>query len=213
MKCNKCNIEKPDTDFQTYFHSTQNVYRTRKQCTVCFNEGKKLLRIKNKSKMCIVCEQVKLLVDFYNYKSLVPNDKRRKICRICTATIERERKGNRREAKGEVVPEKPNTYNSEEQKNLSFELMQALGFTFQPDTGIWTKEGFRNEDGTFYRIEEKKRIEREKRLEEVKEMSIWEKIRYLREEGFSIIKISEFTGINYTAVHKFLQYGKEIKFR
>ena len=163
--------------------------------------------------MCIVCSELKLLTEFYNYKSLGANDKRRQICGVCTATIERERKGNRREGKGDIVPTQPNTYNTQEQKDLTFEVMEALGFTFQPDAGIWIKEGFRNQDGTFYQIEEKKRLEKERKLKEIEELDIWNKIRYLREQNNSINEISRLTGINYSAVHKFLQYGKEIKFR
>jgi hypothetical protein len=120
---------------------------------------------------------------------------------------------NKREENGEVVPIRPNTYNSEQQRIDGFQLMEALGFTFVPETGRWHKEGFKNPDGTFVRIEEKKRLDRERKLKEIEEFNVWDKIRYLREQGYSINKISEEIGVNYTAIFKFLHYGKEVKLR
>jgi len=216
MKCNKCNQDKPDTEFQTYFHSTQNVYRTRRQCNQCFYDAKKQLRLSKKMRMCIVCEEQKLFTDFPNYKSLGSGDKRRNICKICTCEIEKDRRNrrlNNNEEKGETVPFKPNTYNSEQQRIDGFQLMEALGFTFVEETGRWHKEGFKNPDGTFVRIIEKKRLDRERKLKEIEELNVWDKIRYLREQGYSLNKISEEIGVNYTAVFKFLYYGKEVKLR
>lgn len=50
IRCNKCNLEKEDNNFQTYWHSTQQKHRTRKTCTECYynqrNERKRLKRTK-----------------------------------------------------------------------------------------------------------------------------------------------------------------------
>jgi hypothetical protein len=214
MICNKCHQDKPETEYQTYFHSTQNVFRTRRQCNQCFNEAKKQYHLKKKGRTCIVCEEIKYETDFPNFKSLGPNDKRRKICKICTSRIEREKgKHTKREENGEPVHWRPNVYNSPQQKELAFELMTALGFTFDEETGMWSKENFKNPDGTFFRVEEKKRLHKEKLQKEVEDLDVWKKIRYLRNKDIPISEISKLTGVNYTAVHKFLQYGKEIKFR
>ena len=35
--CSKCKIEKEDKEFQTYWHSTQQKFRIRKECTFCHN--------------------------------------------------------------------------------------------------------------------------------------------------------------------------------
>ena len=50
VRCNKCDIEKEEDQYATYFHSTQNKIRTRKICISCFNEQKRIYResIKNK---------------------------------------------------------------------------------------------------------------------------------------------------------------------
>jgi hypothetical protein len=52
IRCNKCNIEKENDKFQTYWHSTHQKHHTRKQCTECFynqrNERKRLKRKESK---------------------------------------------------------------------------------------------------------------------------------------------------------------------
>jgi hypothetical protein len=52
--CYKCNIEKEDKEFQTYWHSTQQKFRIRKECTLCLykqkNERKRLRRLESKLK-------------------------------------------------------------------------------------------------------------------------------------------------------------------
>jgi hypothetical protein len=166
-----------------------------------------------KPRVCLRCNRKKEANYFPNYKSIPSHYKQANICLLCTAELSRIKYGNRRENKGEIVPTKPNTYISEQQRKDGFELMEALGFTFSPETGRWSKEGFKNEDGTFVRIEEKKRLEKERIQKEIEELNIWNKIRYLREQGNSINDISTITGINRTAVQKFLYNGKEIKLR
>ena len=214
MICNKCHQDKPETEYQTYYHSSQGVYRTRRQCTQCYYDVKKLYRLKVMGRACIVCEEIKYEIDFPNYKSLGPTDRRRKVCKVCTSRIHKE-KGiyTKRINKGEVVLNRPNTYISEQQRIDGFQLMEALGFTFVEQTGRWHKEGFKNPDGTFFRIEEKKRIEKEKRLKQIEQLDVWEKVIYLLGQGHSINQISEDTGVNKTALYKFTKYGQKVQFR
>jgi hypothetical protein len=212
MKCKKCNTEKPNTEFQTYYHSTQNINRTRKQCNLCFNEAKKQSRILKKMKICIKCGENKLKNEFYDLRSLTPNDKRRSICKVCTIlyvkTKQKKYRGTKEE-RGEPVLNKPNTYRNQEQKEDGFAIMEALGFTFVEETGRWHKEGFRNPDGTFVRIEERNRLIDEKNAKETKDMNIWESITYLREKDTSIAEISRITNLNYNTVHKYIAYKKK----
>jgi hypothetical protein len=44
MICSKCNIDKEEDQYATYFHSTQNKFRTRRICKSCFNEQKRIYR-------------------------------------------------------------------------------------------------------------------------------------------------------------------------
>ena len=50
--CYKCNTDKEDKEFQTYWHSTQQKFRIRKECTLCLykqkNERKRLKRLESK---------------------------------------------------------------------------------------------------------------------------------------------------------------------
>ena len=216
-KCNKCTKMKSIEEFASYVHKhTGNLY-TRHICKVCFRAGNVAYKQSIKPKVCLECNKKKAHTEFPNYKSLGPNDRRRKVCKVCTTKYEQEKYRNKRslnnEERGEPVHWRPNTYISTEQKDLAFELMEALGFTFQPDTGIWHKEGLKNEDGTFVRIEEKKRLQQERRLKEIEELDVWSKVTYLRERGFSINQISIDTGVNKTALHKFLHYGKKVELR
>lgn len=200
-------------DFASYIHSKNGNLYTRHICLECFRKQNNEYKQYIKPRVCIQCGEEKEGKYFPKYKSIPFHYKQSKICLRCTAENSRIKHGNRRKEKGEVVPDKPNVYTSTEQKEIAFELMTSLGFTFNEETGRWSKEGFKNEDGTFVQIEEKKRLEKERRLKEVEELNIWDKIRYLREQGHSIRQISDDIGINYTAVHKFIAYGKEIKFR
>lgn len=203
-------------EFASYVHKkTGNLY-TRHVCNTCFREQNNLYKKSIKPKVCLVCNETKLHTEFYNLKSLHPNDKRHNICKVCTRKYEsekRKKKYNKREENGEPVHWRPNTYNSPEQKDLAFELMTSLGFIFNEETGRWHKEGFKNPDGTFVRIQEKKRLEKERKLNEIKDMDIWNKITYLREQGFTLHQISDEIGINHTAVYKFLYNGKKVKLR
>jgi len=84
--CYKCNTEKEDKEFQTYWHSTQKKFRIRKECTKCLykqkNERKRLRRKEAK------------LIDIYVPREIVQpavtelqsdlfNDKNYKQCRTC----------------------------------------------------------------------------------------------------------------------------------
>ena len=214
-KCNKCTMLKSIENFSSYIHKkTGNLY-TRHICNTCFRMQNNEYKKSTRPRTCIECNETKPVSEFYNLKSLGPKDKRHNICKVCTRAYEKtkQKKYRNKEDKGEVVLNKPNTYISEQQKEDGFQLMEALGFTFNEENGKWFKDGFKNPDGTFVRLEEKKRLEKERRLKEIEELDVWSKIRYLREQGYSVNQISNDIGVNSTAVFKFLYYGKEVKLR
>lgn len=202
-------------NFASYVHKkTGNLY-TRHICKECFNTQHQEYKKSIKPRTCIECNEIKLVRDFPRFKTLGPNDKRRNICKKCTSALEKQKRSyiyNKRELNGEPVLLKPNTYRTEQQRKDGFELMEALGFTFNPDNGKWFKEGFKNPDGTFVRIEEKKRLKIEALKKEVEELDIWSKIRHLREhDNLSVNKIAELVGLNHNAVFNFLRDGKKLK--
>ena len=51
QRCNKCNVEKPLSNFYTYWHSTQQKHRTRKICNFCMNKQKQEYK-------CDICGEV-----------------------------------------------------------------------------------------------------------------------------------------------------------
>ena len=211
-KCNKCTKMKSIEEFASYIHKKNGNLYTRHICKVCFRAANVAYKKLVKPRVCLECDETKPYNEFPNYKSLGPNDRRKKVCKICT-TAKEKLKYVKRINKGEVVPIKPNVYISPQQKDLAFELMEALGFTFSPDTGRWSKEGFKNEDGTFVGIIEKKRLQQERRLKEIEHLDVWEKIIYLKEQRITINQISIDTGVNKTALYKFFQYGKKVQLR
>jgi hypothetical protein len=199
-------------EFASYIHKkTGNLY-TRHICKVCFRAGNVAYKKSVQPRVCLECNEKKAHTEFPNYKSLGPNDRRKKVCKVCTSRKEKS-KYVKRINKGEVVFDKPNTYISPQQKDLAFEVMEALGFTFVEDTGRWHKEGFKNPDGTFVPIIEKKRLQRERRLQEIEHLDVWSKVIYLREKGITINQISIDTGVNKTALYKFTKYGKKVELR
>lgn len=167
-RCSKCDLEKDDKQFYTYYHSTQKKYRTRKICNGCINKQK--AEYKNRLKeqtpqpvvieepvefippvdyqYCNDCEQWLPKTDFY------PRLKIR--CRVCECkkdSIERAEK--RAEAGGSAkVPNKPNTYVDIHQKQQTFDFMKAIGYTFNEENGIWYKLPWKDQDGNFPLIEE-----------------------------------------------------------
>lgn len=205
-KCTICNQEKVESEFQTYFHSVQNIFRTRNQCTPCFNEKKFIYRYKKLRTECLQCGEHKLKSEFPTYKSISKNDKRRQICLKCTSSNSKnKRKKILIENFEEMVYSQPNRYHSIEQKETTFELMIALGFTFNESNGIWFKEGFKTPDGIFIPIEEKERRKMEKIDKEIEGLEIEEKVIYLFNNNFTQMEISKKIGIDYCKVQNIVR--------
>jgi hypothetical protein len=59
--CNRCNIDKEADQFYTYYHSTQQKYRTRKMCQSCFNGQKRKYRETIKEEKIIEPTPVKII--------------------------------------------------------------------------------------------------------------------------------------------------------
>lgn len=172
-RCSKCDLEKDDNQFYTYYHSTQGKNRTRKICNECISKQK--AEYKNKKKMekeplptptpveeiqpttkqkrvaqktdtklyCYDCEEWLPKEDFY------PRLKVR--CKKCERSLDsRERAEKRAENGGSAkVPSKPNTYVDIYQKEQTFNFMKAMGYTFNEENGIWYKLPWKDKDGNF----------------------------------------------------------------
>jgi hypothetical protein len=80
IKCNKCSIEKLDNEYYTYYHSSQQKWRTRKICNSCMNEGKRLYKETIKTKKIMEPVVLELEIEVVNPLSTNPDYR---LCRTC----------------------------------------------------------------------------------------------------------------------------------
>ena len=174
INCSKCGELKPLDQYETYFHSTQQKQRRRRICRVCFYKQKVeyRLRIKN-SKMtqvpiediivqpvedltppqeyikCRGCKELKPPEDFYEAKRGRNPGQKLPRCRSCHQIYYFERKRKTQEKKGLIVKpvlNKPNVYQDKEQRDMTFEFMTIIGWTFDEEKQVFWKEGVKDRD-------------------------------------------------------------------
>jgi hypothetical protein len=219
MKCNCCNIDKEDKNFQTYWHSSQNKFRTRKECTECLYKKRKenkLNRISIPTEIvqpvvpesqpepinlnlyeCKICMEDKTLNEFY-----LSNGKPVElVCKICE--VERNRKARQEYLKencgSEFVWSDVGKYADEYQKECTFNLLKQLGYLYDEETGIWTKEGWKEiKDGQphFPKITYKRGRKRITQQEK-------DKIKKLYAEGYTVDDISIQLRMSDTSVYRY----------
>jgi hypothetical protein len=228
ITCTKCNIEKTEDNYATYFHSSQQKMRTRKICKSCFNEQKKLYRssIKNKKitqpqppeleiepiidysnnknyRQCNTCSTWKEL-DKYYCSNGKPTSNR---CIVCTREKERLDSIENMKLKGgsDMVPKLPNKYFDEYQRSNTFEVMKLLGYLYDEETGIWTKSGWKEiKDGKAFFPHLRKRKPKPKPPKEVfiKKVSpeFYEKIMMYKEKGLKRYEIASLLNTSPTTI-------------
>jgi len=176
MVCNVCQVEKNESEFQKYWHSTQNKFRIRKQCSTCFYLKRKKVKLievpteeeiiqpepsvqelgpsydETTHRVCMTCNEVKHFDEFGKYTKYP--DKPRSRCRACDKIIENQRYREKIDMKGgnDRCPPKPNRYADDWQREQTFEFLQLLGWKFNQNKGIWYKDGIKTEDGVFINI-------------------------------------------------------------
>lgn len=205
MRCTVCDQDKEINQFQTYWHSTQNKMRTRKQCTQCLYE----IRVKRKNPdkyyknnpnyhKCNTCSKWKIVPEFYTRETGEIYSNR---CRVCTKILDDEKRIERliNNCGGEKVPPTPNVYADKYQKQCTYEIMQILGYTFDEPTGIWVKAGYkeiRNGKPYFPTIAGTGRISRKMTP------TILDRIIEYKSMGWANEKIADELGISDTTVYK-----------
>lgn len=227
-RCSKCNVEKTDDQYQTYFHSTQNKQRTRRVCNTCFNEQKRLYResIRNK-KIIQPVSQEPPTIDYSNNpdyclcklcQEYVHNDgwywsKRSKnkskltrsaYCKKCSnEKYGKEYKQKLREKGGsEYVYAKPGIFGCEIQKETVFEVMRNLGYIYNEEHNVWLKPDVKELiDGKIVFPNLKKYKRRRDLLTEDEK----EKIHQLYREGISYGKIAKILGKADSTIYKRLK--------
>lgn len=164
--CRKCNYDLPRDNFATYYHSTQQKYRTRRVCIKCFNSQKAEYTAKKRKllmeaitpeptptvtpsiemKYCRYCDTMRPITNYY--KQTLHK------CKTCISAEDKIFYVERRKAKGgsEKVLSKPNQYRDEFQRQQTFMVLEALGYTFNEENGIWYKLPWKTETGEFPQI-------------------------------------------------------------
>ena len=206
MKCNVCNEDKELNQYQTYWHSTQQKMRTRKQCNQCYYNIR--LRNKNPEKYyqnnpnyhkCNTCKDWKLIKEFYTTNDKIYSHR----CRVCTKELEHNKRKEHLEQScgSEKVKTKPNQYTDEYQKKCTFSIMEVMGYTFDEVTGIWIKPGWKEiKDGkAFFSKIGKSRV-----ISQKVTMSMVDEMLRLRKLGWGYNRIGDKIGVSDTTVFKYL---------
>lgn len=172
--CSKCKSDLPLSEYQTYFHSKVNKHFTRGHCTKCLystrkkNKMDRLLnstkivqpvplkqepkvskKINTKEKICVTCNEVRTIDDYYA---------NRLTCKKCC--LEKEYKyrtektyKNLHKNGGSLrVPTKPGKFHDEYQKHYTHEILLAMGWKLNEENGKWWKEGIKTKDGLFINV-------------------------------------------------------------
>jgi len=220
-KCSKCNIEKEDNMFSTYFHSTQNKHRTRNVCKPCFNEQKKDYResIKNKKiiqpvvtelqpepiivinpielRECKTCLEKKPRTEYYVKGTI------RGVCKECEKNRAKQNLLEKRIEQGGSLKVRvfPNNYSDEYQKDMVFSFMERLGWVFNEENGTWWKDGIKNKDGIFNNVRDfkKRTVTSTYPIENI------QKLKDMRDSGLTYTQISIKTGISGPSIRVLLK--------
>jgi hypothetical protein len=122
---------------------------TKEQCRN-YKRKVKEKKIEIPTKFCTTCKKDIPLTGYYdNY--IHPASRP---CISCVRKYHEQRKYEKIMSEGgtERVSQQPNTYLDEFQKAQTFLVLERLGYVFNEDTGIWSKEGVKDKFGTWLNI-------------------------------------------------------------
>jgi hypothetical protein len=110
------------------------------------------------TQLCPCCKKDVPLTGYYDSGKGVKG----MYCRSCVRKNQNDRNYNKIMSEGgsERVCQKPNTYADEYQKAQTFMVLERLGWTFNKDTGIWSKDGVKDKFGTWLNIIPQPKIKR-----------------------------------------------------
>jgi len=113
-------------------------------------------------KQCRVCEEYKLLDEFYHSKQSYSNKYHiHGKCKECTRTHENEKSRVEREqlleeqGGSERIMTYPNEYVDEWQQKFTFKLLDSFGWIFHEEKQIWYKPGIKDENGVWDKLKNK----------------------------------------------------------
>ena len=208
--CTKCKNEKELDQYQKYFHSTQQKWRVRGECTDCYYKTR--LKRKNPNlyyqnhpdyKKCRACTEWKLVDDFHFHSRVT--GVRFNICKICQKEQDRIKYDQELEENGgsAKIPTKPNQYKDKYQKEQTFAVMEVLGYIYYQDKGIWLKPGVKElVDGKIVFSKVSKNNKNGIYHSKVTPKKIMLMKEY-REQGYSYDKIADILDVSDTTVFKY----------
>jgi hypothetical protein len=157
--CTNCKVERNDDEYYSYWHSTQQKYRTRLICVICTREQSKQYKRNRKNKPAVIneeptqhCPQCKKDLPLSGYYESGRGVKGR-YCKSCIRKNQNDKNYKKVMSEGgsERIPVKPNTYTDEYQKAQTFYVLEALGWKYN-DNGVWSKEGVKTADKVWVNI-------------------------------------------------------------
>ena len=156
--CSKCKIERNENEYYTYWHSTQQKYRTRLICVICTREQSKQYKLNRKNKSAVIeeptqtCPQCKKDLPLTSYYESGRGRKGR-YCKSCIRKNQNDKNYRKVMSEGgsERVPVQPNKYVDEHQKAQTFMVLERLGWVYN-DNGVWSKEGVKTKDNHWLNI-------------------------------------------------------------
>ena len=214
--CTRCKLEREESQYETYWHSTKQKFYIRKICNPCMREAyrqykfkvkqKKLIENNPDYKQCKKCEDYKPLDGFYLSATKNPVG----MCKTCYNAYHSNRVQDKMEDQGgpSHYYSAPDKYTSETQKSQVFMVMKALGWYYtkaDDGIGVWNKTGIK-ENGIFINLvpsnkKKKKRpaVPHGRKLND----KVWgsaEKIYKLYEEGYNYNQIAEEYNCSHTTI-------------
>lgn len=209
--CTKCNTEKELDKYHKYFHSSQQKWRVRGECTDCYYKTR--LKRTNPNlyyennpdyKKCRDCKEWKVLDDFYFHSRVT--GVRFTFCKVCQKESDRIKLENELENRGGSVKikNKPNDYYDKHQKQQTFMVLQVLGYIYYEDKGIWLKPGVKelvDSKIVFPNLVKENKVGKY-RAKVTSSLLIL--MKQYREQGHSYNKIADMLDISDTTVFKYL---------
>ena len=158
--CRKCKVERNDDEYYSYWHSTQQKYRTRLVCNTCTREQSKQYKQNRNNKSAVIeqvptqrCPSCKKNLPLTSYYESGRGIKGR-YCISCIRKNQNDKNYKKVMSNGgsERIPVKPNIYVDQFQKAQTFMVLERLGWVFNEDTGIWSKDGVKTKDNVWVNI-------------------------------------------------------------
>jgi hypothetical protein len=109
----------------------------------------------------------------------------------------------------------PNKWMDEYQRESTFNILKAIGWSFNEEKGIWWKEGIKTEDGIFINVKYKSPLDKINKkylfgeypesIRSEKQKELFNSMIDLRSKGMSFQSIANKLGVSDTTVHKWLK--------